>query len=55
MANISIFIFCYEIGYIVVKILPKFVPKIPINNPGLCEMMTWWQTNEMPLSEPMMH
>ena len=46
MTNISNLIFYYE---------NEIVLNIPINNtPALCEM-SWWQTNEMHLSEPMMH
>ena len=47
-------IFLNEIIWISIKIL-KFVPRGPINNiPALVQMMTWRQSGDKPLSEPMM-
>ena len=44
-----------EIVIILIKILPKFVPKGPINNiPALLQIMAWHRPSDKPLSEPMM-
>ena len=44
----------HETVYILIKILLKFVGKGPINNdPVLFQIMTWYQTGDKPLSEPM--
>ena len=47
--------FLNENVWIPIKISPKFVPKVPINNiPALVQIMAWCQTGDKPLSEPMM-
>ena len=39
-----------------IKISLKFVPEGQINNiPALVQIITWCQTGDKPLSEPMMH
>ena len=48
-------IFLNENIRISIKILLKFVPKVPINNiPALVQIMAWRQPGDKPLSEPMM-
>ena len=48
-------IFLNENIRISIKILLKFVPKVPINNiPALVQIMAWRRPGDKPLSEPMM-
>ena len=48
-------IFLNENVCISVEILPKFVPKGPMNNmPAFVQVMAWRRTRDKPLSEPMM-
>ena len=43
-----------ENGCILVQISLKIVPKDPINKSALAQIMSWHQTGDKPLSEPMM-
>ena len=47
-------IFVNENVWISLKIPLKFVPKGPINNPTLVQIMAWCLRGDKPLSEPMM-
>ena len=48
-------IFSNENIWISLKILLKFVPKVPINNiPALIQILAWRRSGDKPLSEPMM-
>ena len=47
-------IFFNENVLISLKISPKFVPKVPINNiPALVQILAWCRSGKKPLSEPM--
>ena len=53
--NIFKWIFVNENGRILIQISRKFVPRSPVdNNPALVQVMTWRQTGNKPLPEPMM-
>ena len=43
-----------ENGCLLVQISLKIVPKDPINKSALAQIMSWRQTGDKPLSEPMM-
>ena len=46
--------FLNENEWILLRISPKFVPKVQINNiPTLVQIMTWRRPGDKPLSEPM--
>ena len=48
-------IFMNENVWILIKISLKFVPKGPIDTkPALVQVMTWCQTGDKPLPEPML-
>ena len=48
-------VFLNENEWISLKISPKFVPKVRINNiPSLVQIMVWRRPGDKPLSEPMM-
>ena len=49
------YIFFSERFCILIQISLKFVPKVPIDNKvALIQLMTWHQTGNKPLSEPML-
>ena len=53
--DIFLCIFLNENEWLSIKILLKFVPKVPINNiPALVQIMAWRRPGDKPLSEPMM-
>ena len=48
-------VFLNENVCISIKMLLKFVPRVPINNiPALVQIMAWRRAGDKPLSEPMM-
>ena len=49
-------IFLNENDRLAIQISLKFVPRSPVDNkPALFQEMAWCQTNDKPLSEPMLH
>ena len=49
------YIFLFENAWIWIKISPRVVPKVRINNiPALVQIMAWRRIGDKPLSEPMM-